>query len=375
MFAKNNQISGRQTTRLLLFDLLGYSALLVPAVLAQTAGKDGIFSIVLGVAAGFLYLRILKAMMDRMQGSYSECLNAVCGAVAGNVIKVVYFSYFLLLAGRVASVFAELVVKELLEKQFELILFLIMILVYYGVSSGIEGRARIYEILFWILLIPLLVMILLALPTVDTDYWMPVMVEGPITILHGGYQVFLCISVLFLVPFFSEYVSGKEQIYHCAQKALAWTGFLLAVLYLILLGMFGDKALATLDYPVVTMMSRIQMTGGFFKRADAFMFGIWFFTLYALINSLVFFAGRLWQMEKKGTQFFLLGESVIVYLLANGFYYSEVFKALYEKFFLYVGTPFVVVVPVLVWVVLKLQQGRHERVNEEMTEGNGKAGE
>ena len=64
MFATNNQISGRQTTRLLLFDLLGYSALLVPATLAKTVGKDGIFSIALGVAAGFLYLRLLKALVS-----------------------------------------------------------------------------------------------------------------------------------------------------------------------------------------------------------------------------------------------------------------------------------------------------------------------
>ena len=73
---------------------------------------------------------------------------------------------------------------------------------------------------------------------------------------------------------------------------------MLGILYLILLGMFGGAALETMDYPVVTMMSRIQMTGGFFKRADVFMFGVWFFTLYALLNSLVFFSMRLWKVRK-----------------------------------------------------------------------------
>lgn len=352
MYAKNNQISGRQASRLLLFDLLGYSALLVPSTIAQTAGRDGIFSILIGITAGFLYLRILKAVTCRLQGSYSECLMSTFGRMLGNVIKVAYFLYFLLLAGRVASIFAELVVEELLEKQFRLILLIIMVLVYYGVSGGMEGRARVYEILFWILLIPLFIMMLLALPTVDVDYWLPVMVESPVSILKGGYQVFLCISVLFLVPFLAEYVSGNGQVYSCAKRALSWTGLILGVLYLILLGMFGTEALATLDYPAVTMMSRIQMTGGFLKRTDALMFGIWFFTLYALINSLVFFAGRLWPLEKKGTTFWLLGETVVVYLLANAFYYSEGFLMLYEKFFFYVGTPFVVLVPVLVCLML-----------------------
>jgi len=348
MYTKNNQISGRQTTRLLVFELLGYSALLVPAALAQTAGRDGVFSIALGIAAGFLYLRLLKIGQEKLSGTYRDCLNHNCGGVAGTLIKAGYFVYFILLAGRVSSIFAELVVSELLEEEYRLILFLIMVLVYYGVSGGIESRARVYEILFWILLIPLLAMMLLAIPAVDTDYWLPVMTQSPGAILKGAYQVFLCVSLLFLVPFFAEYVSGKTQVYHCAKRALTWTGVIVGVLYLLLLGMFGERALATLDYPVVTMMSRIQMTGGFLKRTDALMFGIWFFTLYALINSLVFFAGKLWSRGKKSARIHLAGEIVLVYLLAGAFYHSEGFKMVYEKFFYYIGTPFVVLMPLLV---------------------------
>ena len=352
MFATNNQISGRQTARLLLFDMLGYSALLIPAELAGIAGRSGIFSIMLGVSAGFLYLKMLKKIICRVKGSYSECLENCFGSIGGNLVKIGYVIYFLLLAGRVAAILGELVVNELLEKQFRLILFIIMVLVYYGVSGGIEGRARIYEILFWILLIPLFVMMLFALPGMDIDYWLPVMTENPLTILQGSYRVFLCISVLFLVPFVSEYVGEKKQVYYSAKQALIWTGFILAALYLILLGLFGKNALATLEYPVVTMMSRIQITGGFLKRTDTFMFGIWFFTLYALLNSMVFFAGKLWTLGNRKRKIWLLGETVVVYLLANTFYYSEGFKMLYEKFFYYVGTPFVVIVPALLCFLL-----------------------
>ena len=368
MFAKNNQISGRQATRLILFDLLGYSALLVPAALSATAGRDGIFSIAIGVVAGFLYLRILKAVMQEMQGNYGECLIANFGPLLGNILKAGYLLYFLLLAGRVSSILAELVVNELLEKQFRLILFIILALVYYGVSGGIEGRARVYEILFWILLITLFGMMLFAVPAVDADYWSPVLMESPKEVLSGGYQVFLCISVLFLLPFLAEYVSEKGQVYRSGKCALAITGAILGTLYLLLLGLFGEKALATLDYPVVTMMSRIQITGGFLKRIDAFMFGIWFFTLYALINSLIFFAGRLWPMKKRGERFWLLGEVAVTFALADVFYHSEVLKNYYEKFFLCVGTPFVIVVSLLVYLI---QRGKKLGSREKHLERGG----
>ena len=59
MFASNNRISGRQVMRLLTFDLLGYSALMIPSTLADEAGTDGIFSLLLGIGAGFIYLFLL----------------------------------------------------------------------------------------------------------------------------------------------------------------------------------------------------------------------------------------------------------------------------------------------------------------------------
>ncbi len=43
MFSENNQISGRQVFRLLTYDLFGMGTLLLPTMLADTAGRDGIF--------------------------------------------------------------------------------------------------------------------------------------------------------------------------------------------------------------------------------------------------------------------------------------------------------------------------------------------
>ena len=46
-----------------------------------------------------------------------------------------------------------------------------------------------------------------------------------------------------------------------------------------------------MEYPAVTMMSTIKITGGFLKRTDAFMLAIWFFTLFALLGGTAFYGG------------------------------------------------------------------------------------
>ena len=58
MFSENNRISGRQMYRLMTYDLLGIGTLLVPQMLAKAAGRDGILSIGIGMAAALMYLWI-----------------------------------------------------------------------------------------------------------------------------------------------------------------------------------------------------------------------------------------------------------------------------------------------------------------------------
>lgn len=386
MFASNNRISKRQTMRLLTFDLLGYSALVIPSVLARVAGTDGIFSLLLGIAAGFIYLFLLKKVLAQMTSSYSDYIKTTCGTFVGGIIKIGYILYFLLLSARVAAIFAELVTKELLEEQFELVLVIILILTCYGAIGGIEGRARVYEILFLIVLLPLLVMMLATIPAMDADYWMPIFVATKAGVLRGAYDTFLGSSILFLLPFLTKYVEKRELLYDSGKKALFLTGGILCFLYMILLGIFGAAALATMDYPAVTMMSRVQITGGFLKRVDAIMFGIWFFTLYALLNSLIFFGGGLWAefirpvvksilkrlrteedksekeeklLEKMTARFAILIEIVAVFFLANELYGSQAAKNTCENFFVYIGTPFIVIVPL---VLLILSNKRAKRM-------------
>ena len=218
----------------------------------------------------------------------------MCGTFFGKTIQAGYFLYLMLLAGYTAYLFSVTVLNNLLRgESFYLVLVLILGLVWYGLLSGIEGRARVYELLFWFILIPLFIMLASALDEVKTDYWNPVFFTGKRDFFAGSYYVFICSSLIFLILFLGGYLRKRESLMKVGRLALIFTGCLEAGLYLILLGVFGGAALSDMQTPAITLMSTIKITGGFLKRADAFMFGIWFFTLYALLNSAVFYAEML----------------------------------------------------------------------------------
>ena len=360
MFSENNQISGRQVFRLLTYDFLGMGTLLLPTMLADTAGRDGIFCILAGILSTFLYLKLLRYLLKGMKTSYPDFLKQKCGKVCGYVLWGGYFLYFILMASYTAYLFSTLMLNGLVENiSFYLVLLLILLLAFYGMAGGIEGRARVYEMLFWFLMIPLFLMLFAACREVKPAYWSPVFVADGKEMLNGSYYVFFCYSMVSIVLFLKEYVSDDKKHISAAEKAVGFSGGVFAVLYLILLGLFGVDALAQMKFPAVTMMSRVQVTGGFLKRTDAFMFSIWFFTLYAMLNSMVFYSGNLAEKVIRDCGGYLEGKKrmlpyLILLLLVYGvtvlFYRNQQFLDCVTFLLWKIGTPFVVGVPVLLFL-------------------------
>ena len=357
MFSENNQISGRQVFRLLTYDFLGMGTLLLPTMLADTAGRDGIFCILAGILSTFLYLKLLRYLLKGMKTSYPDFLKQKCGKVCGYVLWGGYFLYFILMASYTAYLFSTLMLNGLVENvSFYLVLMLILLLAFYGMAGGIEGRARVYEILFWFLMIPLFLMLFAACREVKPAYWSPVFMADGKEVLSGSYYVLFCYSMVSIVLFLKEYVADRRKCVGAAEKAVWFSGGVFAVLYLILIGLFGVEALAQMKFPAVTMMSRVQVTGGFLKRTDAFMFSIWFFTLYAMLNSMVFYSGNLAEKVIRDCGGYLEGKKrmlpylillLLVYGVAVLFYRNQQFLDRVTFLLWRIGTPFVVGVPVL----------------------------
>ena len=375
MFSENNQISGRQVFRLLTYDFLGMGTLLLPTMLADTAGRDGIFCILAGILSTFLYLKLLRYLLKGMKTNYPDFLKQKCGKVCGYVLWGGYFLYFILMASYTAYLFSTLMLNGLVENiSFYLVLLLILLLAFYGMAGGIEGRARVYEMLFWFLMIPLFLMLFAACREVKPAYWSPVFVADGKEVLSGSYYVLFCYSMVSIVLFLKEYVADRKKCVGAAEKAVWFSGGVFAALYLILIGLFGVEALAQMKFPAVTMMSRVQVTGGFLKRTDAFMFSIWFFTLYAMLNSMVFYSGNLAEKVIRDCGGYLEGKKrmlpyLILLLLVYGvtvlFYRNQQFLDCVTFLLWKIGTPFVVGVPLLLCVFGKMpNRGMEERRTE-----------
>lgn len=293
MFSNNGKISIRQLYRLFLFDFLGLGSLALPTILSRMVGSLGWVCIAAGCLFGLIFLALIEYAQLK---NTDKCKTLKRGINIVTAVQSVFACAFC------TKVFVDLVRYSLIpDEKYWLVLVVILAVSLYAIKGGLESRARVYEVLFWLVIIPLLIMLAGAVPNmkweriVVAEAYDGVSISRIPDILKGSYIVFSTFMTLIYVLFLKENVekSRKKYFYRAVAKALVQNGIILLAVYLILLGNFGAKSLQGMRFPVITLMSTVQIKGTFFKRTDALMMGVWFFTMFAIVNINLFYACRL----------------------------------------------------------------------------------
>ena len=290
-FAQNESISPRQLYRLYVFNLLGVGTLVLPNNLAKL-GKYGFISIALGVFMAWLFMWIVSEVRERRKIIYDRSFGKTAHAKI-LIYDLIIAVYELSQAAFLAWIFVKLIRDSLIpDESFTAVLLVIMAVCAYALSGGVECRARVYEVVFFFVLIPLAAMLLFAISDVRLDYLMikdRVGVEfGIADIFAGAYYVFAASISVFNILFVRE--RSVSQIRWSVSKAILTYAGILFLLYAVLLGSFGKYSLSEIEFPAVVLMSDVQIKGSFFKRADALMLSVWFFTLFSVLNMSLYYA-------------------------------------------------------------------------------------
>ena len=374
MFSNNNRISTRQVFRLFVFDFIGMSTLVLPAKLAGTSGCDGVFAIVAGGLFASLYLWYLAWIMNRMDNDLIAYVRQSLPRWGALVMLCFFAAYCILEASYSAYIFADVMKKGLVGgESYTLLLLLILAVAAYAIQSGIESRARVYESLFWVLFVPLFLLLWIAASDVNTVYLHSFFTTPVSEVAGEGLLVFEYLMPMFLVLFFPAYVrkDAQKKMVAAVYRAL-WVAVIVFALFdLILLGSFGERAMAKMRYPALTLMSNIHLRGSFLKRLDAFLLAIWFFTLFALINVFLFYAKQLiaaiggeftghgnaerqgdglkMQKEKNAKVWSTIIAFLLVFVVAEGVCYGS-FAELFEGYMTYVAIPLLILLPLIIVV-------------------------
>ncbi|MCI5857583.1 MAG: spore germination protein [Agathobacter sp.] len=355
MYTDNQKISRRQVFRLFFFDFLGIGTIILPGLLAQEAENYGLVSIGIGGVAGLFYLLYLSGCCRILRTDLQSFLKdrGRFERVKRIAAAVLAFTAFMG-AGFVGAVLADMVKKSLIgEEAYAVIWVLTLLAAIYAVCSGLETRARVYEVLFWFVIAPLLFMLLLAAKGMEASNFTVGTKVHAGAVVSSAYPVFLVFGSMFALMFLpgrvtsekKEKLIGKTVVSVAAAYVLALAIVLFS--YIVLLGNFGSKSLAQMKYPIVTLMSAIRIEGGFFKRLDALMLSVWFFTLFALLCMQLYYGGQMlacvFKEEHKKREH--VAAYIIVFVIGLLLGKEAGLWVYADRFFRYIQGPVYVIIP------------------------------
>ena len=288
MFSQNGKISDRQLFRMIIVGSLGPSLLICPKLLSGLGSMGFIVYLAAAVlSVGYIFL------MYHLRRKRSESL---LGNMAEGFFRTIGVARLFLVAAGGLYIVTDVVSRIMLPRTNELmVLLLIGALLVYWMESGIESMGRAMELLFYWVLVPIVISLVVALPYVRLENMgllnknfeslasLTANYEGMILFNGVGssgviiyfIKIVLIIWFIFtpaeLVWLFKGSFDDKKM------NGAIWKGFgffwIANILcYGIVLGIYGVDGLKGSDtYPLIKVMQISGVPGDFLRRVDGFM--------------------------------------------------------------------------------------------------------
>lgn len=298
MFAENRKISLRQLQVLLLLDSFGTAVLFLPAELAQMSGRAcWLVALIGGVVFGLLSFLLAKVAKRLPYGTVVDWCRNTFGSLLGTVFLIGLAAKLLLDAVLELRLFSEIVCRSMLPNTPVWIISLVILGVA-GVlaAQGVESRGRAAEVLFFVVALPLVV--ILAAVAVSAEYGRirPVALPTVAQLGAGLPALSIVFQGLLFLYFIYPNLSKPQKAPRAVLSASLVTGATVTVIVFLCLAVYGEGVLGGKLLPALQMMERVSFTGVFLTRQDVLLLWFW------MASVSVFLSGSLFYGSLLGTQ-------------------------------------------------------------------------
>lgn len=265
--------------------VVGTTIFSYPAQLSKVVGTDGwivvlIFSIIMAV---FIYL-INKSMKINNYNRLIDVLYDNFGKIIGGIIALVFVVAAVFSIALQLRVFVEVTKMYLLEKTPTEFIILLMILTgTFLIRGEFENIIRFNEIAFWVMFLPIILVIPFAVNNADITNVLPMLKQSPEQYIQGfkvATSGFVGFTILYMLL---PYVKNKDRITKISLKSLAFISVFYVLVIIACLSVFSQSYNSKLIWPSIAMISQVQIPGSFIERWEGLAMMFWmifYFTTY-----------------------------------------------------------------------------------------------
>lgn len=320
MFSKNDKASIRQVEILLILDLFSTSVLVFPRIAAEVANQDA-WIVVLGATfLAFFYGYIITRIAKRFpKDTFVEFSSKILSKPVGIFLSIVFFVKLSISAALELRVFGELAKQVLLPRTpIEIIIASMLLISSYLVRKGYECRARLGEMLIFIIFTPLIIILIFVLPDTDLSNLRPVLTTPIPQLLKGIYFLAFTYTPIEVLLMVSPLINNPKKLGRISFTAIGFVGTMSVILTVVTIGVLGAMGTKQQIWPVMTLMQVIEVPGAFIERQDALMMIFWILSVFSFISALMYFISfiitRILKAEEQ--RFLVLPLVPILYLIS-----------------------------------------------------------
>lgn len=288
---EKGKIGTKQFAVLIIFIIIGDMLLVLPATVSGVAKQDSWISGLLGLMIGVaVYLFLFRYVGYFAGATLIHFHRSVLGRWLGGMVSVAYLLFFI---GNLSAVIREvgdfMTMQILIKTPIQVVLFLMIFILLWGVKSGLETFTRAAEVFFWVYSLLFMVLIVTLLPQIEPDRLEPIMGHGILPGIHGALYTAgfsFCEASVFMM--IMPYVVKRDHLKRDFLLAACIGGTGIWIILVLCILVLSSDLTEYHFYPSYVLAQKISI-GHIVERVEAILAINWIISSY--FKCIVYFYG------------------------------------------------------------------------------------
>jgi spore germination protein len=309
-----NTFSLWQQTSLIASTLIGVGVLTLPRTTSAKLYEAGWIAPLVGSFWVFLSVWMIAKLSNRFPGKtfieYSPIVwgspkNPRLGRWLSLPWVISYLLYLYLSTAIVARVFGEVVVTSvLLDTPLEVIIITMFLLAQMLCMHEVDVLARINELLFPLILFPVLVIAIASFQKAEWNNMLPLYRASGKALFEGIYETVYSFSGYEIMLIFYAYAHDNQSKVKAGFYGIGIATFVYTLIVLAGIVVFGFEELQRVSWPTLELVKTTQVPGLILERLESAFLAVWVAAVFTTVANVYYaFVYSLRQLFNKGIQF------------------------------------------------------------------------
>lgn len=287
---KEEIISARQYTIIVILYSIGTAILIIPSSLASEIKQDAWIAAIVGVILSILVIKLFISLGNKTPDlSFVEANERILGKFIGKFTSISFITLTFLSASELfyfIGIFMQTVVMPETPTVAFVILFTIVIM--YGSFLGIEVFARTTEFIFPLFLLLFIIFVIFVSPDINVKNIQPIFETSTMSLLFGAFYFmsFFSFPLIVLLMIFPSAINEHQSTQKGFYLGTIAGGLILTIIIALSILVLGATITSLKIFPSYTLAKNISV-GNFLQRVEMIMAFLWIITIF--VRSFLYF--------------------------------------------------------------------------------------